>query len=155
MHLLCACMCMHLHKKRKKSKLYCNTFHLPPLGLLCDHPELSYWYTPFVGLRCMRTAHVGACSGVIYFFPSCLFIYQLISTIKYILFTIFNNILKYKPCYYYLNTLCHSSKKFIYSSKKLIHTSKKLIHSSKQCYTVNCGLCGVVLRAELIVKSTL
>ena len=29
-------------KKCKKSKLYCNTFHLPPLGLLCDYPEVSY-----------------------------------------------------------------------------------------------------------------
>ena len=26
----------------QKSKLHCNTFHLPPLGALCDHPELTY-----------------------------------------------------------------------------------------------------------------
>ena len=27
----------------QKSKLYCDTYHLPPLGVLCDHPELSYF----------------------------------------------------------------------------------------------------------------
>merc|ERR1711895_222406 len=36
----CQCQCRRCQPK--KSKLYCNTFHLPPLGGLCDHPELSY-----------------------------------------------------------------------------------------------------------------
>ena len=26
-----------------KNQIYSNTFHLPPLGVLCDHPELSYF----------------------------------------------------------------------------------------------------------------
>ena len=43
---------LHTHawictKKRKKSKLYNNTFHLPPSGLLWDHLELSYLNAPF------------------------------------------------------------------------------------------------------------
>ena len=44
MHLLHA----HVHKKRlKKSKLYSNTFHLPPSGPFRDHLVLSYWNAPF------------------------------------------------------------------------------------------------------------
>ena len=34
--------CLHWCSRPQKSKVYCNTFHLPPLGELCDHPELSY-----------------------------------------------------------------------------------------------------------------
>ena len=37
-----SCRCWCRHGGPQKSKLYCNTFHLPPLGALCDHPELSY-----------------------------------------------------------------------------------------------------------------
>ena len=36
----CRCRCRRC--RPQKSKLYCNTFHLPPSGALCDHPELSY-----------------------------------------------------------------------------------------------------------------
>ena len=38
----------------KKSKLYYNTFHLPPSGPLCDHLELSYWYVAFVQIKMQK-----------------------------------------------------------------------------------------------------
>ena len=47
------CACLGAYPKwPQKSKLDCNAFHLPPLGPLCDNPELSYLYAPFAHLRC-------------------------------------------------------------------------------------------------------
>merc|ERR1712237_114581 len=40
--------------------IYSNTFHLPPLGALCDHPELSYSKTNFCRHPCRLPVPVPA-----------------------------------------------------------------------------------------------
>ena len=46
----------------KNSKQLCNTFHLPPSGQLCDHPELSYCRLSYCTMSICMLHAVCACN---------------------------------------------------------------------------------------------